>query len=128
MNSEITGPAAAAVRPDKSIEARTETKRIKRECTSVGALVLPKLRGCDLGFLGEPIVYFQRFSAGVGRLRPYEFPLISDDFRWRFSGAVRKNDNRRTRTHAPSGVNLNTSVNMPAAERPRGGKPRGLTL
>ena len=53
---------------------------------------------------------------------------FSADFRWRFSGAVRRNDNRRTRTHAPSGVNLNTSVNMPAAERPRGGKPRGLTL
>jgi hypothetical protein len=60
--------------------------------------------------------------------RPVEFPMISADLCWRFSGAVRKNDNRRTRTHAPSGVNLNTSVNMPAAERPRGGKPRGLTL
>ena len=56
-----------------------------------------------------------------------EFPMISDDLCWRFSGAVRRNDNRRTRTHAPSGVNLNTSVNTSAAERPRGGKPRGLT-
>jgi hypothetical protein len=38
-----------------------------------------------------------------------------------------KNDSRRTRTHAPDGVNLNTSVNRSLARRSYSGEPGGST-